>query len=177
MVRDLLANSDVCYDFLSIVTGQDKVTFTKQKTINESLSLESLSLHKELHKQWADVGTPMRRAVSWRLQAMLNAHENKEKATRVSIHKGLANKVFKSYKADAIALDEAFFEGTPMYDALQDGVKKAIRGPQTIDPRHHFSKEELGRMKALFAVLIETCQMDKQKLTHHLREMRIKDIR
>jgi hypothetical protein len=175
MVRDLLANSDVCYDFLSIVTGQDKVTFTKQKTINESLSLESLSLLMGLHIQWTDVRRPVRRAVSWRMQTMLNACESKEKSTRIAIHKGLANKALNRYKADAIALDEAFFEGTPMYDALQDGVKKAIRGPQTIDPRHHFSKEELGRMKALFAVLIETCQMDEQKLTHHLREMRIKD--
>ena len=144
MIRDLLYRKDVVADFLQFALQTEDFTLASTPDANESLSLENLAIVRQLqlrlgegHRKFQNYQSTVGRALARRMND--SAYQN---GTKVRIHKALAEVVRQQYAADAAALDEAFFKGSPMTDALNDAPAKAVDEPQSVRIEDHFSDRE-----------------------------------
>ena len=144
MIRDLLFRKDVVADFLQFALQTEDFTLAATPDANESLSLENLSIVRQLHLRMSEgqrksqnYQSTVGRALARRMNE--SAFRN---GTKVRIHKALALVVRDQYAADAAALDAAFFTGSPMLDALNAAPDKAVDAPQSVRIEDHFSDRE-----------------------------------
>ncbi len=144
MIRDLLFRKDVVADFLQFALQTEDFTLSDTPDANESLSLENLSIVRQLHVRLNDgknKGQPYQSTIGRALARRMNesAYRN---GTKVRIHRELAELVREQYAEDAAALDAAFFKGTPMTDALNAAPAKAAETAQSVKIEDHFTDRE-----------------------------------
>lgn len=144
MIRDRLYKSDVVLDFLQFSLGTDDLTVEKSPNANESVSLENLAVLHEMqialkpddgHR--SDLAPAFCRYVARQMNRSANIQ-----GTKVQFHRSLAEKMVVECAKDAMALDAAFFTGTPMLDALNAAPAKAVDQPQSVRLEDHFSARE-----------------------------------
>lgn len=160
MIRDLLYRKDVVADFLQFALQTDDFTLSDTLDANESLSLENLSILREMHVKLNDgkhKGENYQSTIGRALARRMNDSDFRE-GTKVRIHKTLAELVRAQYADDAAALDAAFFTGTPMLDALNAASGKAVPEPQSVRIEDHFSAREQYLINTL---LDQTCVLVK----------------
>lgn len=144
MIRDQLYREDVVADFLRFVLQTEDFTLSEAPDANESLSLENLSILREMHvklnggkHRGENYQSTLGRALARRMNdSVFRA------GSKVRIDRPLAERVRDQYAADAAALDAAFFTGTPMTDALNAAPGKAIDAPQSVRIEDHFTARE-----------------------------------
>lgn len=144
MIRDLLFRNDVVADFMQFALQTDDFTLSDTPDANESLSLENLSIVRELHVKLnggKHKGQPYQSTIGRALARRMNESAFRN-GTKVRIHKALAEKVRDQYADDAAALDAAFFKGTPMTDALKAAPAKAVDAAQSVRIQDHFTDRE-----------------------------------
>ena len=144
MMRDLLYRRDVVADFLKFALGTEDFTMKDGPDANEALSVENLAVVRQLQMRLkGDAARPYayQAAIGRSLARRMNATEFAA-GTKLSIHRDLAEAVRKQYAADAAALDAAFFQGTPMTDALNGAAAKAVEVAQSMRIEDHFSARE-----------------------------------
>ncbi len=153
-VRSALAEGDVVADFLRASLGPVPVSIAALGSQNESLSLEDLLRLKYLHAQTAERPKRFHHDYGWALARLAGKLPRAETATRVQMHRSLADLVGKYYLADARKLDREFFGDSPcMEAALRDEIGRACAAPQPSRAEDLFSASEM-RSLALCAEMI-----------------------
>lgn len=123
MIRSGLYNGCVVQDFLSYALNSTDFTLSWDPDANPSLSLQDIEVLRGLHSR-LDAGH-----VSPAQASFLGAELGKQLAehpdpagSRLTLPAALADQLIAQCEKDAADLDQMFFEGTPMGDALQ-GVR------------------------------------------------------
>lgn len=145
-LRDRLWQGDVVQDFFRFVTRGDGFEITHPTDRNESLSVEDIAMMQAVHAaiRKRHPGKVMRRAqqdLGWYMADLLGGTPMKN-GTKPGLHRDLAARVVETYAEDAATLDAAFFEGSPMADALAGAPGKAVDLPQSFAAADHFSRAE-----------------------------------
>lgn len=154
-VRDQMVEGDVVKDFFSFVLRSADFQLLSPSQHNESLSVSDVAMMRHMHRVLQEQGVDLRdqhKALGWYLAdylAALPQPVHQAGSERPRLHKMLAEKVMQAYREDAAALDAAFFDGTPMSDALEAAPSKAVEQAQSFDPEDHFSEAELRRLTAI----------------------------
>lgn len=148
-VRDRLYQGDVVRDFFSFVLGGGGFDLTRPTDANESLSVQDIAMMRAVHAQLRGRAKlrGSQQSLGWYMADLLGK-EADPAGTRPRLHRRLADQVVATYRADAAALDAAFFDGTPMSDALEAAPGKAVAEAQSFTPEDHFSAAELRRFRA-----------------------------
>ncbi|GHF74759.1 hypothetical protein [Seohaeicola zhoushanensis] len=145
-IRSSLYKGDVVHDFFSWMTRGEAFQITRPTDQNESLSVEDIAMLRAIHGRIrAETGRslrPVQQALGWYLADILSSVPRRN-GTRPRLHSALARRVVATYAEDAAALDAAFFEGTPMSDALAGAAQKALPEAQSFRAENHFGPEEL----------------------------------
>jgi len=170
MVRSVLRDQDVVADFMAFVLGETPFALTARFQRNESLSLAELTaitaLHGELRQAVNPTLTPDRRVHIQQTLALLFADTlaqiPRETMVKPQIHTALAQDVVATYRADAAALDAAFFDGTPMMDALVAAPGRAIPAPQSVRITDHYSPDAIRLIRASGQVLRHILEADPE---------------
>jgi hypothetical protein len=143
-LRDRLWQGDVVQDFFHYVLGGDGFEITRPTDQNESLSVEDIAMMRAIHTRIRKRHPELRatqQSLGWYLSDLLGKTPHPE-GTKPRLHRVLADQVVATYAEDAAALDAAFFDGTPMSDALARAPEKAIEAPQSFDAETYFSASE-----------------------------------
>lgn len=183
-VRQELFQEDVVSDFFRFMLQHENFRIEDGISANTSLTLPQLSLLREMHKTFyerldghgrqrnADITearNAMGRTVSERLRASgLGGHGEK-----VRIPEQLAPVIAERYSADAAALDAAFFEDTPMSDALEKIFAKTISMPQSLNAADHFSEETVASFGVFAGILADMLIDDPKGFIRNAGQTRI----
>lgn len=144
MIRDLLHRKDVVADFLRFALQTEEFGLKDTPDSNESLSLENLSVVRQLHLKMMEGQRKAQNYQSTIGRALARRMNDSafRTGTKVRIHRSLAETVREQYAEDATALDREFFEGSPMLDALNAAPGKAVDVAQSVKIEDHFSERE-----------------------------------
>lgn len=173
MIRDRLQGADVVTDFFGLLLGEAASDLPEFAGTNESVSLESLSVLREFHVAVDGIGRSgaqfmrARTALAKELARLLSTGAG-GRSTRVALDQALAAEVVADYRADAAALDAAFFDGTPMTDALGEVVGKACPKPQSILAKDHFNPLALSALRASIGLSVQMLAAEDKDGLHRL---------
>jgi hypothetical protein len=122
MIRERLAGGDVVQDFLGVALRTPAVP-TGTTAWNVSPGLEDLAVLDSLHRGLGELPAALRAIVGRRLARELAAAA--APGTRPGLGRALVDRLAGFCRADAAALDAAFFAGAPMTGALAEAVATA----------------------------------------------------
>lgn len=171
MIRDRLAGKDVVVDFMGYVFGETPVRIKDYVTANESLSVEDLAMLREIHRRIRKSNPDLVRAqmgLGWNMSPLLAAHAAPG-GTKPALHKGLAEDVAETYLEDARAIDAEFFDGSPMADALEEAVAKAVEAPQSFEAPDHYGPRVVGQLRAWADMLQRLMEADPEEFYRLVR--------
>lgn len=165
MVRSRLLNGSVVDDFAATAFAGEDVTIVPSTTANESLGLRELMVLKYIQERF-DLDTEerfRRHTMARELTRYLNEFTTGTEPTgKLTLHRSVAEKVYKVFCRDAQVLDQEFFANDPMFfDDLAKSVQTAKDQPISLEPRDYFAAEELRRMGVLREVLWNMMQTNK----------------
>ena len=171
MIREQLYRQDVVADFLQFALQTDDFTIAEVPDTNESLSLENLSILRHLQTR---IAAGHRRTQTYQgiLGRSLSRQMNKSAfrdGTKIRLHKDLAKLIRVQYASDAAALDAAFFKGTPMTDALDASVSKAVDTEQMVRIEDHFTPREQFLISTLIDQSVALVHSNPDQLLSKLR--------
>lgn len=170
-LRERLYQADVVADFFHFLFRGAPAGLRAQGARNESLSVEDIAMLRAIHAQIRRRGTaqrPAQQALGWYLSDLLAAAPGTG-GTRPRLHRALARQVAECYRADAAALDAAFFDGTPMSDALAAAPDKAVERAQSFAPADHYGAADLRRFAALADLFSRMIAADPEHFMWALR--------
>lgn len=150
MIGNQLHKQDVVEDFFHYLFEGEPFQITGDTTANSSLSVEDLAMMRAIqnHIRVSDKNlTVPQKLLGLRLAPVIAAL-GRSPGTKPRLHKTLAEDVVRTYRDDAANLDAAFFTGTPMSDALDGAVAKAVDAPQSFEAADHYSPRELQHIQA-----------------------------
>ena len=171
-VRDLLFHNDVVADVLQFALQTDDFQLHPIEHANESVSLENLTLLRRLQTYLRDRNPtvqPHQAAFGWAMARRMNVSPLGT-GTKVQLHRSLAESVLENYREDAIALDAAFFTGTPMTTAILAAPNKAVTEPQSINAEDHYSVRELQLVDIFLDQIAALTNADPRYWGHLLRD-------
>ena len=109
MVRQKLRNGDVVHDFLHTALGHTDFKVANTRVRNQSLYVESLSIVRELQIALKDAHNDISRAAGWKFAIILDDYTPKHGATKLQLHRALAQDIVQAYRKDADLMDASFF--------------------------------------------------------------------
>ena len=157
--QDELHDGDVVADFLHLVLEQADFQLKTVTHRTEALSLEALSGVRDVQIILQKRGIPAetRHAVGNQLGRALDQIAPNA-GTKLRLNADLYQRVAKTYRADAQALDLEFFERQPMTSALEDAAQELDESSMGIDAPNHFPigavsalRDDADGLAALFA--------------------------
>ena len=179
MVRGALFRKDVVADFLKCALGTEDFKVNPDfVTGNESLALSDMVMIRAFHrnKNLGDRLVDNRGKATWALARLLAADPPAVTA-KLAIHESLMAQIEAEYRADAEALDAAFFEGTPMADALDRAHGKTVPEAQSLRMADHHDPET-RRLVAVFGELTDTLlARDPKDWSGYLRKIWLEELR
>ncbi len=140
-VRSTLHGNDIVQDFAQFVLGDADFFVAPSPPSNPSMSVQDLAVMRAFHAELADLPALDKfQIATGKKMGQLMAAQPAPDSIKLKIHKTLADAVQTAYRADAQALDAAFFApDTPMQDALQKSCETAIPTAQSTAPADHLS--------------------------------------
>jgi hypothetical protein len=154
-LRDQLAGGDVLADFAATAFGAEAEIAPGAQVANESLALDDLMRLRVIQAQMARQTPKMRHALGWELarQAGIlpdNGGAPDANATRLHLHRALAERVHAECLADARAMDRDFLGGSPLLERDLDRARDAApEAAQDMWPETWFSASELRSLTML----------------------------
>lgn len=174
MVRDVMAQGSAVHDFAAQAFGPAAQVAASGDTANESLCLEDLVILRHLQGRIQDRDRSLRHAFGWEMARMLGAHPRPGGATRLALHKSLAERIHADYRRDARALDKTLFAATPvMLRELERAVDTALPAPQSLEPADHFSADELRWLDLLADTVLMSLGNAPETWQAYLRGRRV----
>lgn len=172
-VRSRLVRQDVVSDFFQFVLQSENFEITGDTNVNESLSLEQLSMLRELHRalKRRDIQKGTIAIGQYIGRQIANLPVTSGKRTKIAVSADVAEQIFQSYHVDAVKTDDAFFEGTPMLDGLKRAIENAVPDPQTLDPEANFSEKELRVLRTWTEMLARTVSLTPERIAGHLHNL------
>lgn len=138
-LRDQLKDGDVVADFFDFALRGAPVRFTGEAAQNESLSVEDLVLVRLMQAEFRRYGADIRepgKAFGRNFSAILAAAPA-QRATKLQLHRALADELAATYADDAAAVDAQFFDA-PLLSARLDLARAgALDAPQSLDPEEY----------------------------------------
>ena len=176
-VRSQLENGSVLDDFCKIAFAGHPFKAVAAPAQNSSFSLEDLLRVQVLQGQFTDLSKEKRFALGWEFSRALAHVGSDTAATKVQLHKPLARKIARRFRADAKAMDTTFFGDAPVMEAeLEQALAQALDKKQSFTPEDHFSQTDL-RSLAMMGHVIETLiQNPKGNWPQYLKQQRINDL-
>lgn len=160
-VRDRLYQSDVVTDFYKFVFQSESFELQGGVSANTSLTLSQLALLREMHRNVKkmfgsrddpglnEVESALGRFVADHIQANGLGRDS----SKLRLPTSLVNRFKDRFAADAEALDKAFFDGSPMSDALENIHLKAIDTDQSLEAADYFSPDVINSVQIFANVL------------------------
>ncbi|NEY89072.1 hypothetical protein [Tabrizicola oligotrophica] len=146
MIRDRLKGGDVVRDFLDFAFEGAEIEIDSKAIANESLSIADLMAMRRLHQRLDEskqYGDELPGAVGWNFASFLSSLPKTASFAKPYMHRSLAEKVRSAYMEDAKAMDAAFFQGSPLADALEASVNKAPSEIQSLKIEDYFSADAI----------------------------------
>lgn len=171
-LRDRLYLNDVVQDFFSYLFDSEAFELPRPADRNESLSVEDIAMMRALHRRirnQAQGPIDAQQAFGWYMSNFLGASSD-PRGTKPQLHRALAEKIAEAYRADAAALDAAFFDGQPMSEALAAAPKKAVSKPQSFEAKDHFNPAERRRLRIWADFLLRLIEADPQHFMWAVRD-------
>lgn len=173
-IRSHLQDGDVVTDFLHMVFRGSAFKLPTPTKSNESLSVRDIALMRYLQNKIQNLSKDKanardaQRALGWYMSELL-ASLRQEDAERPRLYRELAEKMVDTYAGDAALLDDLFFEGTPMSDALEQAPQKALDHPQSFRAVDHLTEAELRQTDAWAVLMARMIDADSQHFAWALR--------
>jgi hypothetical protein len=173
MIRSELKDNDVVADFLDWLLPGQAVGITEEIAANEALSVAELAALRAFHggiREAAQVSPDVHRVFGWQVSNRINkARAPGERPEKPRLYAALAERLVTDYRADAAALDAAFFDGTPMTDALLAAPGKALPAAQDTAAEAYFPDDFVRVLRALGRVVGEPLATDPARMQKLLR--------
>ncbi|SIT18300.1 hypothetical protein [Paracoccus saliphilus] len=142
MVRSELRQADVVTDFFYQILDGAECSVTDVPSKNASPSLEDLVAVRAFHQACGKRKVTLRQEQAGIRLVQSFAEFPERNATRLALHMNLVADITATYAEDAQAIDSAFFDGTPMQDALRQAGEKAVPHPQSLDATQHLDHQQ-----------------------------------
>ncbi len=160
-VRKNLYQGDVVSDFFRYVLGNEDFAITGTVSANKSLTISQLSLLNEMHKRLKQKTKGKKRAhlkearseIGRLVAEYMQKNNLGQEDDKPRMPEPLMARFTERYAADAAALDAAFFDDTPMSDALSAIHLKAISTAQSLDAAEYFQPDVIKGVQAFSDVL------------------------
>ena len=176
MIRSHLKDNDVVADFFTCVLGDTPFTLDRTTPRNEALSIGELVAMAALHRPIRNFAvkearkggpegkklgkriTSSRIGFGWHFARVLSDLPRTTPLEKPALHRDLALEIARTYRADAAALDAAFFAdlpggGRPMTEALEAAPDKAIPQAQSVKIEDYYGPDDIRLIKAMSMVL------------------------
>lgn len=167
MLRGTLHNGDVVEDFFQFALQGKPFALNQRPVTNEKLCIEDLSILLELQKQVHHINgaasaprEPVR-SLGWRVGRMLAA-SREGTGTPLGLDADLAAQVQACYGEDARAMDDMFFDGTPLSDRLGAAVQQATSEARLVGIDHHFEPETAALIRAWLELITRLYEVDPE---------------
>lgn len=181
-LRETLYQGNVVKDFLQLVLRGQPFSLTGEVKSNASLPIRDLALVREMHtvirsmEQTQQKHRPFQDALGERLALKLLSTPSTAAGRRLDAPKELLLKLQETYQEDARLMDERFFEGTPLQDALCAAAEREGEQPAPLKPEKHFEESELRSIRVLSELLGECVQAAPAKVATRLRELHLQEV-
>ena len=174
MIRARLEAGDVLTDFIRHGLGVDRFEISGLPPANESLSLEDMMRLKHLQSHHQHLKQNLRHALGWEVMRLLAEQPPAAGATRLELHRSLAEQIRATYLEDARAMDRAFFGGEALLEAeLNAAVENARPTAQSVAPEDHFSASELRGLELMSRMAAGLSEVKDVDWVNLLRRKRI----
>ncbi len=178
-VRSHLYKQDVVSDFMHFVLGNGNFEITKPVNANTSLTVSQLALQREAQlilneklQHHGELRYTAARSQMGRVLAEYLRHGNLgTEDAKLLIPTHLVDPIQTFYAADAEAMDAAFFDGTPMSDALATMADKTVDAPQSLLATDHFSDETVEAFKMFGRMLGDIIRTRPIKTSEAISEL------
>ena len=171
MIRDHLYRKDVVADFLRFALQTEDFEILASPDSNESLTVENLAILRFFQQSLLKAGIKndtFRATFGRSLARRMNA-DDRQDGTKMRIHRSLAETVRAQYSADAATLDAAFFQDTPMSDALKNACEKAVDEEQSLQHSDYFNQREQYLIELFVGEIATLIGADPRGLANMLR--------
>lgn len=176
-LRDVLLNESPLDDVVTAAWGQRTYRIEATGSQNESLSLEDLLRVKFLQAQIAARPRPFHHSYGWAMARVLGNIPQTGQATRIRMHRALAQRVGKRYAADARQLDKAFFGGEPYLEqALRADMQAACKTPQPTSAEELFPASELRSLRLAAELIAEMLGNGRTPWPEHFHKRRLDEL-
>ncbi|WP_165390398.1 hypothetical protein [Thalassococcus sp. S3] len=147
MLRPELFQQDVVQDFFHIAFDGAGFQVVDLPQTNESLALSDMAVLRDFHQRlkinhrWGQKAMlTARMRVGERLSEFLMRTPPVAGSTRLALHRELMDRIEETYGPDAVALDDAFFEGRPLFQtAMEQASQAAVDEEQSLDILDYFA--------------------------------------
>lgn len=168
MIRDRLYNRDVVQDFFQHVFEGAEFTLATGPNLNETIGIADLAMLRSFHAHPRLPKTKSARMQAGQYLSYILEAAPTSRFERPALHRTLLEKVVETYREDARNLDDAFFAGNPMLNALEQAHEKAVENPQSLKAEDHFDAETLRCIQAWSVLLHDILKSSPAALQKHL---------
>ena len=151
MDRTLLKDACVVRDFIDYALGGVEFSLEGQVDANPSLCLEDLAVLREMHRIMA--AAPARSsALGAQLGSILSGMARVQ-SSRLMFPQALVQDTIDLCLTDAQSLDDGFFDGTPMADALMSLSAQAVADMASVRIEDHYSVDQIRMIQSLIKIM------------------------
>ena len=162
MIRSRLADGDVVVDFFDFAFGRGAYRIEGPTRVNEALSIQDLAMLRTIHRRIRQLNTSIgqqQQSLGWNIAPMLAEH-SAPLGIKPALHRQLAEDVAQVYRSDAEACDAEFMDGTPLSEALDHAVEKAIEEPQSLAAETYFDALTIAQFHGLADMFCRIMESD-----------------
>jgi hypothetical protein len=176
--RDHFLNGDVIGDFFAWMLGQEGTVIQAAQLSNASLSVGQIALLRRfqtLMDQEGKVerGGRMSPEVARALVAQFRLTGLGADTPRVTIPDDISQRVTHQFGEDAAQMDAAFFQGTPLSDAIKSIPEKLIGPNQDFDASSYFSDDTLRAFDTMAQMSILLLGENPKQLRQRAKQARL----
>lgn len=184
MIRSELHQNCVVRDFLNFAFREEAFQLLQEPAANESVCIEDLLILREWHRHLTaaavEAGLPVQKMKN--LRSALGRQMGIEMAaglprgsTKVRLHRQLVSELQTAFGEDAAALDQMFFAGRPMSEALARAGEKAQERPAPFDPAAYFDADSWRLAEGFCAFASKMALKHPGQWGKHFRQHKLGD--
>jgi len=170
MVRSELYRGDVVADFLRLTLASEDFTLQDELQANTAPTLDHLACLRELHSALARAGLAKDIRFTCAKSLASRLDETAPEGPRLRLPRPLLPVLQQAWAEDAAALDAAFFDATPMSDALEAAAAGATDEPQPISAKERFDPDRRQALGRLLSDLVTELAKAPEQWKRNLRE-------
>jgi hypothetical protein len=176
-IRDHLEEKCIVRNFLTFALSGEPFILRNEPKSNESLSVEELSIIRDLQASAKDIDDVLRHRLGYEYQRLSSRLPRSVGHTRLQMHSELANDVRQDYLKDAEQMDKEFFGGSMVFrGALDEEISNAVPAPLSILAEDLFGEVELRSIRVLSNLIYEMLQAHASSWPRFFMQQRINEI-